>query len=123
MVATIPEGTTVVVDAQDAQSQWLRVQLSGGAHGWGERTAFTCADNFSVDDLYKELIVPTAQPEFTIVPTLITATEPRRPTAGRPTLPASLTTAPTSTRRRRGCQRRRWRGEPPYYAFGAVSSS
>ncbi|MFN8565127.1 MAG: SH3 domain-containing protein [Anaerolineae bacterium] len=53
VVATIPQGTTVVVDAQDAQGQWLRVQLSGGAHGWGERTAFTCADTFSVDDLYK----------------------------------------------------------------------
>ncbi len=70
IVATIPDETTVVVDAQDALSQWLRVQLSGGAHGWGERTSFTCADTFSVDDLYKELIVPTARPEFTLVPSL-----------------------------------------------------
>ena len=70
VIATIPSGTTVVVDAQDALSQWLRVQLTGGAHGWGERTAFTCADTFSVDDLFKELIVPTARPEFTIVPPL-----------------------------------------------------
>lgn len=72
VVGTIPAGTTVVVDAQDALGQWLRVELPGAAHGWGERTAFTCADNFSVDDLYKELIVATARPEFTIVPTLAT---------------------------------------------------
>ncbi len=96
VVATIPQGTTVVVDAQDAQGQWLRVQLSGGAHGWGERTAFTCADTFSVDDLYKELIVPTARPEFTIVPTLGTPVPP----LATPTTTASAqpTAAPTATR-------------------------
>ena len=100
VVATIPQGTTVVVDAQDAQGQWLRVQLSGGAHGWGERTAFACADTFSIDDLYKELIVPTARPEFTIVPTLST---PVMPTAAPTIQPATatqplVTTAPTFTR-------------------------
>ncbi|MEO8396199.1 MAG: SH3 domain-containing protein, partial [Chloroflexota bacterium] len=105
VIATIPQGTTVIVDAQDAQSQWLRVQLTGGAHGWGERTAFTCADTFSVDDLYKELLVPTARPVFTIVPTLSTPLPTlAAPTAAlRPTLSLSSTqpnptTAPTSTR-------------------------
>ena len=100
VIATIPLGTTVVVDAQDALGQWLRVQLTGGAHGWGERTAFTCADNFSVDDLYKELIVPTARPEFTIVPTISTAvtqTASPTPRASSTTAPR-VTTAPTSTR-------------------------
>ncbi len=91
IVATIPEGTTVVVDAQDALSQWLRVQLSGGAHGWGERTAFTCANTFSIDDLYKELIIPTARPEFTIVPPLPTATIERVISTGMP-LPTGLPT-------------------------------
>ncbi len=87
IVATIPDATTVVVDAQDALGQWLRVQLSGGAHGWGERTAFTCADTFSVDDLYKELIVPTARPEFTLVPSL----------APSAVATAAPTSAPTGT--------------------------
>lgn len=102
VVATIPQGTIVVVDAQDALGQWLRVQLAGGAHGWGERTAFTCASNFSVDDLYKELIVPTALPEFTLVPTLstaVTATPSATAPTPTPTVPRP-TTAPTSTRTR-----------------------
>jgi pSer/pThr/pTyr-binding forkhead associated (FHA) protein len=90
VVATIPDGTTIIVDAQDALGQWLRVELTGGAHGWGERTAFTCADNFSVDDLYKELIVATARPDFTIVPTLTTAI----PATGSPG--AAPTLAPTN---------------------------
>jgi hypothetical protein len=97
----------VTVDAQDALGQWLRVQLAGGAHGWGERTAFTCAANFSVDDLYKELIVPTAPPAFTLVPTLSTAVTPTPSQAdatptqslATPTVPRP-TTAPTSTRTR-----------------------
>lgn len=72
VVATIPLGTTVVVDAQDVSGQWLRVQLPGGAHGWGQRATFTCASTFSVDDLYTELDVPTPAPQFTIVPTLST---------------------------------------------------
>ena len=106
VIATIPQGTTVIVDAQDAQSQWLRVQLTGGAHGWGERTAFTCADTFSVDDLYKELIVPTARPVFTIVPTLATvaaataspAIKPQSTIIKPPSTLANPTTAPTFTR-------------------------
>lgn len=84
VVATISQGTTVTVDAQDAYSQWLRVQLSGGAHGWGQRTGFTCAKNFSVDDLYKELIVPTARPEFTVVPTLAPAVIAGTPATAAP---------------------------------------
>ncbi len=91
VVATITQGTTVTVDAQDAYSQWLRVQLSGGAHGWGQRTGFVCANNFSVDDLYKELIVPTARPEFTLVPSLAPAVIAGTPAtaAPPPTLPPS----------------------------------
>ncbi|MBK8026882.1 MAG: FHA domain-containing protein [Chloroflexi bacterium] len=75
VVGTIPRGTTVVVDAQDALGQWLRVQLSGGAHGWGERSAMSCADTFSPDDLIKELV--------NLPPTL---TLPMPPTATRPTV-------------------------------------
>ncbi|HVU13376.1 MAG TPA: SH3 domain-containing protein, partial [Phototrophicaceae bacterium] len=95
IVATIPQGTIVVVDAQDAQSQWLRVQLAGGAHGWGERTNFTCADNFSVDDLSKA-ITPTLQPAFTIVPTLSTGSPPTATPRPSATL-VRPTTAPTFT--------------------------
>lgn len=77
VVATIPRGTTVVVDAQDPFGRWLRVQLSGGARGWGERTALVCADNFSPDDLFKELVA--------IPPTLA------------PTLPGTVTVSPVPT--------------------------
>ncbi|MCK6576661.1 MAG: FHA domain-containing protein [Anaerolineae bacterium] len=70
VVGTIPRGTTVVVDAQDALGRWLRVQLSGGAHGWGLRSALTCAETFSPDDLVKELVnlPPTPGPGGTITP-------------------------------------------------------
>ncbi len=95
IVATIPQGTIVVVDAQDAQSQWLRVQLAGGAHGWGERANFTCADNFSVDDLAKA-VTPTVQPAFTIVPTLSTGIAPTATPLPSATL-VRPTTAPTFT--------------------------
>ncbi len=84
VVATIPLGATVVVDAQDVLGQWLRVQLSGGAHGWGERSAFTCASTFSVDDLYRETNVATPLPQFTIVPTLNTAVAPTASPTQRP---------------------------------------
>jgi hypothetical protein len=74
VIATIPAGAQVVVDAQDAFGRWLRVQLAGGARGWGERTALTCS-GFSPDDLYKAidtlppspaLPLPTAQPPPTV---------------------------------------------------------
>jgi hypothetical protein len=97
VVATIPAGTTIVVDAQDALGQWLRVQLPGGAHGWGERTAFTCADNFSVDDLYKELIVATARPDFTIVPTLATGIPLSGSPTNRPPATPNRTQSPAPT--------------------------
>lgn len=95
VVATIPLGTTIVVDAQDLSGQWLRVQLPGGAHGWGQRGAFTCASTFSVDDLYRETNVPTPRPQLTIVPTLSTLIAPTAtpqpgtapPTRVLPTLP------------------------------------
>jgi len=101
VVATIPLGTTVVVDAQDPSGQWLRVQLPGGAHGWGERSAFTCASTFSVDDLYRETNVPTPRPQLTIVPTLSTAIAPTTtPQAGfvTPTrVPATIPPLPSPT--------------------------
>ena len=99
VVATIPLGTTVVVDAQDNSGQWLRIQLPGGAHGWGQRATFTCASTFSVDDLYTELNVPTPAPQFTIVPTLSTGAAPTR-SAPAPTqpAPASPTRSATTTR-------------------------
>lgn len=74
VIATIPAGTSVVVDAQDTTGQWLRAQISGGAHAWGERTAFVCADYFSVDDLSKAVIVPTAAPNATALAPLAAPT-------------------------------------------------
>ncbi|MDZ4768566.1 MAG: FHA domain-containing protein [Chloroflexota bacterium] len=69
VVATVPSGTTVVVDAQDSFGRWLRVQLAGGARGWGERTALNCV-GFSPDDLYKAIDalppVPSLPPPGTL---------------------------------------------------------
>jgi len=69
VVGTVPADTTVVVDAQDASGQWLRVSgLTGGLTGWGRRTDFTCNPNFNVDDLRKELNVPSVPPTSTLPP-------------------------------------------------------
>ncbi|HLU08124.1 MAG TPA: SH3 domain-containing protein, partial [Oceanobacillus sp.] len=69
VVGTVESGQTVVVDARDQNGGWLRVQIGGGAHGWGERTQFTCADNFNVDDLQIDLNFPTPIPVPSDTPT------------------------------------------------------
>ncbi|MEO8606911.1 MAG: FHA domain-containing protein [Chloroflexota bacterium] len=84
VVSTVQPGAIVVVDAQDSTGGWLRVQLPGGLFGWGAVAEFTCAQNFKVSDLYKELAVPTVPPP-TLPPTLTptptaTATRPLAPT-------------------------------------------
>ncbi len=84
VVATVPQGTAVVVDAQDGSGRWLRAQLPGGLSGWGERGQFTCSLIFNPDNLYKELNVPPLPPP-TVTPT-------RPPTVTpRPTLPPTAT--------------------------------
>jgi hypothetical protein len=86
VVGTVPVDSTVVVDAQDASGQWLRVSgLSGGLNGWGKRTDFSCTPNFNVEDLRKELNVPPPPPTITPLPS---------PTAtSTPTPPITPTTA------------------------------
>lgn len=69
VVSTIRGATTVIVNAQDPSGQWLRVELPGGVPGWGQRSGFVCADSFIVDDLFTELIVPTAVLPATVAPT------------------------------------------------------
>ncbi len=68
VVGTVQAGIFVVVDAQDASGGWLRAQLPGGLYGWGQVSAFTCAQNFRPADLVKELTVPTIPPA-TLAPT------------------------------------------------------
>ncbi len=80
VVGTVPADTTVVVDAQDASGQWLRVSgLSGGLNGWGKRTDFTCNDNFNVEDLRKELNVPPPPPTITPLPAPTSTPSPTPP--------------------------------------------
>jgi hypothetical protein len=69
VISTLPEGETVVVDARDQDGGWLRVQIGGGAHGWGERDSFTCANTFNTDDLQIDLNFPTPIPAPTETPT------------------------------------------------------
>jgi pSer/pThr/pTyr-binding forkhead associated (FHA) protein len=80
IVATIPQGTTVVIDGQDASSQWLRVRLSGGANGWGRIESLICENTFNMPDLLKILDIPTAMPEVVLTATP-TPTPSATPTA------------------------------------------
>ncbi len=98
VVGTLPVGTQAIITAQDSSSQWLQVQLAGGTAGWGPRTAFTCADFFSVDNLRKELNVPTVTPTIEATPT-VTGTTPAQPTQGpTATLGPQIAVTPTAER-------------------------
>lgn len=81
VVGTVPNGSAVVVDAQDETRQWLRVLLPGGVQGWGPRSGFRCADNFRVENLRQVLIVPTVAPTPSVVQATATPTESPRVTA------------------------------------------
>lgn len=91
-VGTVASGQIVIVDARDQGGSWLRVQLTGGAHGWGERAAFTCSTAFNPDDLQIDLSYPTPIPTATPTPPTPTLT----PT---PTDSATAATAATRTSR------------------------
>ena len=92
VVGTVPVNVPVVVDSQDESGTWLRAQLPGAVSGWGLRDTFSCATNFNVDDLRKELVVP---PPPTLTPTFTaTAIPTPTPTA---TPPPTVTPLPTST--------------------------
>lgn len=93
VVGTVESGQTVVVDARDQNGGWLRVQIAGGAHGWGERTQFTCADNFNVDDLQIDLNFPTPIPVPSDTPTS-TSIPLRTPT---PTIFVQIEVQPLAT--------------------------
>jgi hypothetical protein len=104
VVSTVQSGAFVVVDAQDNSGQWLRVQLPGGLHGWGQVSAFTCAQNFNVADLQKEITVPTLMPTSITpsgVPTAARTLPPpplRTPTprpAETPVLPLAVSPTPS----------------------------
>jgi hypothetical protein len=62
VLSTVPTGGTVVVDAQDAASGWLRVELPGAVSGWGPRGLFVCDNRFKLEDLRKDVPIPPLQP-------------------------------------------------------------
>lgn len=95
VVGTVPPEVKVVVEAQDDSGQWLRVQLTGGATGWGQRAAFVCAETFNVNDLRKEVEVPPP-PTLTPVPTA-TFTPPPSPTPTSVPPTVTLTSSPEAT--------------------------
>jgi pSer/pThr/pTyr-binding forkhead associated (FHA) protein len=97
VVSTAPAGLPLVVDARDVTGTWLRVRLTGGLQGWGQRPVFTCADTFNVEDLQ---IVSDLPPTPTRLPTLTPvtpATPVSTPTRSAPPAgtvnPALLSTA------------------------------
>lgn len=80
-VATVPQGTRVVVLAQDADTDWLRFQLPDNIRGWGQRDLFDCADNFDLSDLQTEVNVPelptpVLSPTQAVTPVLAPTTAP-----------------------------------------------
>jgi pSer/pThr/pTyr-binding forkhead associated (FHA) protein len=89
VVGTLNPGARVVVDAQDAGRRWLRVQLSGGAAGWGQRTEFACAPNFNVDNLQIAVNVPPAPTPLPLTATLTPTLTPTRTPTSTATRPAS----------------------------------
>ncbi len=95
VVSTVTAGAFVVVDARDTSGNWVRVQLPGGLHGWGQVSEFTCAQNFAVSNLYTEVVVPTVPPP-TITPTA-TATFPPPTATPTPSQTAHPVTTPTTT--------------------------
>lgn len=96
VVGTVPQEAFVVVDAQDSSGQWLRAQLPGGLSGWGVRSEFSCAPNFNVADLLKELTVPTLPPASATPIPSNTAPPTVPPTRSPTTTPRPVTT-PTAS--------------------------
>lgn len=92
IIGTVPANTTVIVDALDPSGQWLRVQMTGGALGWGQRTDLTCADTFAVENLRKELMLPTPPPTRT--PTPPPSVTPQPSATGSTAAPPITTTTP-----------------------------
>jgi hypothetical protein len=81
-VGTVPQGQSIIVQAQDASSGWLQTTLAGGTVAWGERSAFTCADNFDPDQLRKAFNVP---PTPTPIPPTFTPPPPTLEPTKEPT--------------------------------------
>jgi pSer/pThr/pTyr-binding forkhead associated (FHA) protein len=82
-VGSIAANTTVIVTAQDAEADWLRVQLPGNVRGWGQDDSFDCDDSFNVADLRTEMNLPelpTTAPLSTVAPTQGTSNPPASPT-------------------------------------------
>jgi hypothetical protein len=101
VIGSASPGVALVVDAQNLDGTWLRFLLSGGIQGWGQRSAFTCADTFNPDDLRKEANVPptpTSPPTLTPIPTLAPTvpTATPRPGQTRTTPPGSASPTPTT---------------------------
>lgn len=92
VISTVPDGTNVVMDAQDTTGQWLRVTVAGGLKGWAARSEFTCDDRYLIGNLQQAIDVPTVVP-VTITPN---ATSTPNPTATRPTPTTAPTRQPTA---------------------------
>lgn len=97
VIGTVPASAIVVVTAQDSSGSWLRVQLEGGLSGWGVRAEFSCAQNFNLADLYKELSVPTIPPPSpTPIPSATLPPPPVTATPSGPTTTPRPNTTPTA---------------------------
>lgn len=89
-VATVPDEATVVILAQDADADWLRLQLPGDIRGWGMSESFDCAENFDLSSLRTEVNIPdlptpappqaTRQVTIDSTPSIAPTTVPRNST-------------------------------------------
>lgn len=89
-VATVPDEAIVVILAQDADADWLRLQLPGDIRGWGISESFDCAENFDLSSLRTEVNIPdlptpappqpTRQATIDFTPAIAPTTVPRNST-------------------------------------------
>lgn len=98
-IATIPLGSSVLVDARDNSGAWVRVQLEGALRGWGALDTLNC-QNFNPAALEID-IDPPPPPLPTAMPTLPpSVSTPVSPTPGALVPPArtpqSATAVPTA---------------------------
>jgi hypothetical protein len=94
VVSTVPADFDLIVNGRDSTAQWLRTIVpQTNIEGWVNRTDFTCAPNFRVEDL-RQILIDTPTPStatLTIVPPLIVI-----PTGSRTPVPTTQT-IPTPT--------------------------
>ena len=87
VTSTIEAGVSLVVDAQDITSSWIRMSLPGGVFGWVPVSVVQCDEFFDVSTLRTEVNVPP-----TLTPTPVPTDTPQPTTTPTPEPTATAAT-------------------------------